>query len=89
MEYLPGTTLFAPDPGRVPLPPERAMGIAMQVADALAASHRAGIVHRDLKPDNIMLQQRGREHDFVKLLDFGIAKLTGDGKSSIAHAPAS
>jgi len=58
------------------------MGIAMQVADALAASHRAGIVHRDLKPDNIMLQQRGREHDFVKLLDFGIAKLTGDGKSS-------
>ena len=82
MEYLPGTTLSHLIRAESPLPPERALGIAMQVADALAASHRAGIVHRDLKPDNIMLQQRGREHDFVKLLDFGIAKLTGDGKSS-------
>jgi len=82
MEYLPGTTLSHLIRAESPLPPERAMGIAMQVADALSASHRAGIVHRDLKPDNIMLQQRGREHDFVKLLDFGIAKLTGDGKSS-------
>ena len=60
-----------------PLAPERALTIALQVADALAASHRTGIVHRDLKPDNIILIQRGRERDFVKLLDFGIAKLTG------------
>jgi serine/threonine-protein kinase len=83
MEYLSGTTLSQVIRAEAPLPPERALMIALQVADALAASHRTGIVHRDLKPDNIILIQRGRERDFVKLLDFGIAKLTsGDGLSS-------
>ena len=83
MEYLQGGTLsdVLRKEGQ-PMPPERALGIAMQVADALAASHKMGIVHRDLKPDNIMLQQRGRDRDFVKLLDFGIAKLTGDAQGS-------
>ena len=83
MEYLAGGTLSnLLRTEQQPLPPERALGIAMQVADALAASHRMGIVHRDLKPDNIILQQRGRDRDFVKLLDFGIAKLTGDAQGS-------
>ncbi len=82
MEYLPGATLSQLVRAEAPLPPERAFAIALQVADALGASHKTGIVHRDLKPDNIMLQRRGREPDFVKLLDFGIAKLTGDTKSS-------
>jgi len=81
MEYLPGATLSQLIRAESPLPPERALSIAIQVADALAASHKMGIVHRDLKPDNIMLAQRGRERDFVKLLDFGIAKL-GGGDSS-------
>src|ERR1041385_6379202 len=75
--YLVGPTLSALIRNESPLPPERALSIALQVADALAASHKCGIVHRDLKPDNIILSQRGRERDFVKLLDFGIAKLTG------------
>ena len=78
MEYLAGTSLSGLIRNEAPLPPERALGIGLQVADALAASHKCGIVHRDLKPDNIMLIRRHRESDFVKLLDFGIAKLTGD-----------
>ncbi len=82
MEYLGGITLSKLIRNEAPLPPERALGISLQVADALAASHRCGIVHRDLKPDNIMLTKRGREADFVKLLDFGIAKLTGGAAGS-------
>jgi serine/threonine protein kinase len=77
MEYLAGVTLSQLIRTESPLPPERALMIALQVADALSASHKCGIVHRDLKPDNIILIQRGRDRDFVKLLDFGIAKLTG------------
>src|SRR3954453_13835629 len=82
MEYLAGLTLSQLIRAEAPLPPERALGIALQVADALSASHRCGIVHRDLKPDNIILLQRGRERDFVKLLDFGIAKLAGSANGS-------
>jgi len=77
MEYLAGVTLSQLIRAEAPLPPERVLGIGLQVADALSASHKCGIVHRDLKPDNIILLQRGSERDFVKLLDFGIAKLTG------------
>jgi serine/threonine protein kinase len=84
MEYLAGLTLSQLIRAEAPLPPERALGIALQVADALSASHKCGIVHRDLKPDNVILSQRGRERDFVKLLDFGIAKLTG-GSAAGSH----
>ncbi len=82
MEFLPGLTLSQLLQREAPLSPERALGIALQVADALSASRKSNIVHRDLKPDNIILIHRGREHDFVKLLDFGIAKLTGDQPGS-------
>jgi serine/threonine-protein kinase len=82
MEYLGGVTLAQLIHAEAPLPPERALGIALQIADALAASHKCGIVHRDLKPDNVILLQRSRERDFVKLLDFGIAKLTNEQPGS-------
>jgi serine/threonine-protein kinase len=66
--------------------PVRTLHVALQMADALAAVHDAGIVHRDLKPDNIYLTTRARQSDFVKILDFGVAKLgedlAGDGMKS-------
>ncbi len=59
-----------------------------QCCSALAASHQKGIVHRDLKPENIFLCPRGTDLSFCKLLDFGIAKLTGDGARRTRRARA-
>ncbi len=70
MEYVQGETLrqrIAREPLGVP----EALDVAIQAAGALAAAHKAGIVHRDIKPENIML----REDGYLKLLDFGLAKL--------------
>ncbi|MSP58938.1 MAG: serine/threonine protein kinase [Myxococcales bacterium] len=67
---------------REPLTHAEAVHIIAQCASALQASHTNNIVHRDIKPDNIFLIKRGQDACFVKLLDFGIAKLTGAGASS-------
>jgi serine/threonine protein kinase len=82
MEFLAGVSLADLIRREAPMAPARALAICIQIADALSASHNRGIVHRDLKPDNVILIQRGRERDFVKVLDFGIAKLTGDQAGS-------
>ncbi|HKE20482.1 MAG TPA: serine/threonine-protein kinase [Kofleriaceae bacterium] len=82
MEFLAGDSLAKLIHDHAPLAPERAQLIALQIADALGASHRHGIVHRDLKPDNVMISARRDGRDFVKVLDFGIAKLTGDNPGS-------
>jgi serine/threonine-protein kinase len=56
----------------------RALHVATQVAEALGAAHALDVVHRDLKPDNVFLISRSGDPDYVKLLDFGIAKLLGE-----------
>ena len=71
MEFVQGKTLEELI-GRKPLKLSTALRYAVQIADALAKAHSAGIIHRDLKPSNIMITDDGR----VKVLDFGLAKLT-------------
>jgi serine/threonine protein kinase len=74
MEYLEGETLSQRlQHGAMPV--ETALRVLIQLCDALEAAHAAGVVHRDLKPDNIFLVDRRGQKDFVKLVDFGIAKL--------------
>src|ERR1039458_2164951 len=77
MEFVSGDTLenLIPKQGlNVP----KTLDLAVQIADALQAAHAGGIVHRDLKPGNIMVTPSG----LVKILDFGIAKLTGSGPAT-------
>ncbi|PZR08217.1 MAG: hypothetical protein DI536_25245 [Archangium gephyra] len=74
MEYLEGNSLDT-QIAQGPVPMTRAVPILAQVCDALDQAHQLGVVHRDLKPENLMLVKRGRQNDFVKILDFGIAKL--------------
>ncbi len=75
-EYVEGETLRE-RMAREPLEVADAVDVARQVADALAAAHETGIMHRDIKPENIMI----RRDRLVKVLDFGLAKLTEKGRA--------
>jgi len=82
-EYIEGETLHD-NLAENPLQLSEMLDIAVQVAEALSAAHQAGIVHRDIKPENIMLRRDG----YVKVLDFGLAKLTEKQDSEIEHESA-
>ncbi len=80
MEYVEGKSLRAMLIAEGPFSAQRALPITGQIAASLSDAHAVGIIHRDLKPDNIMLQERGRQRDVVRVLDFGIAKLRDDSR---------
>lgn len=75
MELLAGESLGETLKATPRLPWLRARHIVLQICDGVQAMHAAGVVHRDLKPDNIFRVTHAGDHDFIKLLDFGIAKL--------------
>lgn len=81
MEFLDGEDLHALVDREGGLRWTRARGIILQIAAALGAAHARGIVHRDVKPSNCFVLRRGGRADFVKVLDFGIAKVS-DGSGS-------
>ncbi|MFI5229915.1 MAG: serine/threonine-protein kinase [Gemmatimonadales bacterium] len=82
MEFVEGETLRQLIERDGPMPAPRAADITKQVGDALAAAHHLGIVHRDLKPDNVMIARHHDGTDWVKVVDFGIAKtVQGSGES--------
>ena len=84
LEYLDGRTLRSALLAQGALAPARAVHVLLQIADALGEAHERGIVHRDLKPENSMLVRRGDDPDFVKVLDFGVARAEADAPASIA-----
>jgi eukaryotic-like serine/threonine-protein kinase len=89
MEYLDGISLrsaLAAAGGAIQLP--RALRIVLQICDAVGEAHRAGVVHRDVKPENVMLQKRPHDADFVKVLDFGIARVPGAPMPTVTRAGA-
>ena len=82
LEYIPGRTLEAVLQSG-PLAPARAVGIMRQVLEALRYLHGRNIVHRDLKPQNVMLVASSSGVDFVKVLDFGMAKVVAGERRDI------
>ncbi len=86
LELLDGhdaATLLEREPGGIEVP--RACHIVLQVLRALEVAHANGIIHRDLKPSNCFLVNNEGDLDFVKLLDFGISKVTREGEASITQ----
>jgi serine/threonine-protein kinase len=86
MELLEGRTIGAAVQAEGPFAAERIVAIARQTCGSLAEAHRTGIIHRDIKPENLFLLN-GRDRDFVKLLDFGMAKVTDpDADATVTQA---
>ncbi|HWB77684.1 MAG TPA: serine/threonine-protein kinase [Nannocystaceae bacterium] len=86
MELLQGETLGDLVDAEGPLPPARACAIMLQICSALQAAHTHGIIHRDLKPDNCFRTPRTSNPDFIKVLDFGIARITPEASHTVRAA---
>jgi serine/threonine protein kinase/tetratricopeptide (TPR) repeat protein len=84
MEFVPGQTLSDLLEKQFPLQPERTISILDQTLSALNEAHANNLVHRDMKPDNIMVERRRDDSEFVKVLDFGIAQVKGPDEQ---HGP--
>jgi len=84
MELLAGSNIAKLLRDEGPLAVRRAVHIARQLCRALSAAHEVGVIHRDLKAENIVLTQRGKDPDFVKVLDFGICKQMNADAGSMA-----
>jgi serine/threonine-protein kinase len=85
MEYLEGGDLSSLIQKRGPLPITEAVDYVLQACEAIAEAHAAGIVHRDLKPANLFGARRPDGSITIKVLDFGISKLTGAGAGGLNH----
>jgi len=89
MEYLNGRTLSLAMQQEGALAQERVIHVAQQICRSLREAHALGIIHRDLKPANVMLLRQHDDHDFVKVLDFGLVKFfagEGQGDPDITNA---
>lgn len=81
MEYLDGDSLEVLVEAKGRLPPRRTVHLAIQILKSLAEAHGKHIIHRDLKPENIFVVELAGEKDFVRVIDFGIAKFLGDSQN--------
>jgi serine/threonine-protein kinase len=88
MELLDGVSLQDLIEEQGPQPPGRVVHIMAQIASALAEAHGAGLIHRDVKPSNIILCDRAGDPDFVKVLDFGLVKETGNRNPALTGSAA-
>lgn len=85
MEYLEGRSLIDVLAEDGPLALERALHIAIQICAGIGEAHHQGVIHRDVKPENVILVSRGGDDDFVKVVDFGIARfLSGESTATKA-----
>ncbi len=84
MEYLEGLTLYELVQLTGLQPPGRSIALLVQVCGSLAEAHGVGLVHRDIKPANIMVCERGRVADVIKVLDFGLAKVRGQHSQTLS-----
>lgn len=86
MEHLEGRSLMELMRQEGALPLARALHLSSQLCEAIGAAHAKGIVHRDVKPENIIVLPRHGDPDFVKVLDFGIARLLWDEQSHLTQS---